>query len=488
MATKLTFYGAVNEIGGNKILLEDNGTKVFLDFGMSFGGSNNYFSEFMQPRKCNGLGDFIEFGLIPNLSGLYRTDFIKQMGRKQEDLEFQGLLLSHAHADHASYINHLREDLPIYCSSESYHTLKAINDTTSTGFSDLTEVTRCFETYKNKSGDISRKNARTYPDIVTARKYQVFKFGETIKIDNLEIKPFNVDHSLAGATGYIIHTSSGTIVYTGDFRFHGRREKKTTTFLEACAGAKPDLLIIEGTRINDDNSRTEAHVEHDISDISDKAKGLSVCSWSIRDTDRMLSFLNAAKKLGKKLVISLKQAYLLQELSNCPDSLAPSLNDDDIRLYAPRKSWGFIGTDSCEKMLNEDYDSWERPFLHQAICYKDVKENQNRYMFFCSNFDLKELVDIRPSSGSVYIKSVCEPFDAEMEMEWERISNWLSHFQLQVSQTHVSGHASAPQLRNFVESVNPKLIIPIHTENGGLYQQWGKTHLLKAVGEQYTIS
>ena len=33
----LTFYGGINEIGGNKVLLEDNGTRIFLDFGMSFG-------------------------------------------------------------------------------------------------------------------------------------------------------------------------------------------------------------------------------------------------------------------------------------------------------------------------------------------------------------------------------------------------------------------------------------------------------------------
>jgi ribonuclease J len=50
--TNLTFYGAVNEIGGNKILLEDKDTKLFLDFGMSFGTANKYFSEFLQPRKC----------------------------------------------------------------------------------------------------------------------------------------------------------------------------------------------------------------------------------------------------------------------------------------------------------------------------------------------------------------------------------------------------------------------------------------------------
>ena len=49
---KLMFYGGVNEIGGNKILLEDNGTKLFLDFGMSFGTANKYFSEFCSQENA----------------------------------------------------------------------------------------------------------------------------------------------------------------------------------------------------------------------------------------------------------------------------------------------------------------------------------------------------------------------------------------------------------------------------------------------------
>jgi mRNA degradation ribonuclease J1/J2 len=36
LTTKVFFYGGVDEIGGNKILLEEKGTKVFLDFGKSF--------------------------------------------------------------------------------------------------------------------------------------------------------------------------------------------------------------------------------------------------------------------------------------------------------------------------------------------------------------------------------------------------------------------------------------------------------------------
>ena len=47
--TSITFLGGVNEIGGNKFLLEDGDTKLFLDFGMSFKQSGRYFSEFLSP-------------------------------------------------------------------------------------------------------------------------------------------------------------------------------------------------------------------------------------------------------------------------------------------------------------------------------------------------------------------------------------------------------------------------------------------------------
>ncbi|MCJ7633070.1 hypothetical protein MUP77_11850 [Candidatus Bathyarchaeota archaeon] len=79
-------------------------------------------------------------------------------------------------------------------------------------------------------------------------------------------------------------------------------------------------------------------------------------------------------------------------------------------------------------------------YLDRAICYKDLRDNQAEYLMFCSNFDLKELTDIKPIAGSVYIKSVCEPFDAEMEIDWEMIENWMKHFGINISSTHVSGH------------------------------------------------
>lgn len=80
----LTFYGGVNEIGGNKILLEDKDTKVFLDFGKGFGRRSSFFEEYLNPRTANGIVDFLTMGLLPDISGAYRDDLLVLAGRKPE--------------------------------------------------------------------------------------------------------------------------------------------------------------------------------------------------------------------------------------------------------------------------------------------------------------------------------------------------------------------------------------------------------------------
>jgi len=105
--TSLIFYGGVGEIGGNKVLLEDQDTSVFLDFKMSFRQSGLYFSEFLNPRKCNGLGDYFATGLLPDIPGVYREDYLRHMGRKKEDQLVDAVFISHAHIDHMAYVHHL---------------------------------------------------------------------------------------------------------------------------------------------------------------------------------------------------------------------------------------------------------------------------------------------------------------------------------------------------------------------------------------------
>ena len=71
MAAKLTFYGGVEEIGGNKILLQTEDGSVLLDFGRRMGFYQNYFSEFLQVRSKNALRDMLRLGVLPKIDGIY---------------------------------------------------------------------------------------------------------------------------------------------------------------------------------------------------------------------------------------------------------------------------------------------------------------------------------------------------------------------------------------------------------------------------------
>ena len=58
----------------------------------------------------------------------------------------------------------------------------------------------------------------------------------------------------------------------------------------------------------------------------------------------------------------------------------------------------------------------------------------------------------------------------EQRTIWE---NWMSHFKIKFHKAHCSGHASKQDLIEFVNTVNPKVLIPIHTENA---EEFKKVH------------
>ena len=484
MDTKITFYGGINEIGGNKFLIEDRGTRIFLDFGMQMGKANSYYSEFLQPRTLNGMGDLFEFGLLPKIKGLYRTDYSKHMNfdnDHKEETGFDAVLLTHAHIDHCAYIHYLRPDIPIYCTEATKLIMQALQETGS-GDEYLT-YKESFRIYENDKGGTSRARSDKNREIIDRTTNLITPYKK-FSIDSIEVEPIPVDHSLPGVCGFVIHTSRGTIGYTADLRFHGRRKSETEKFVEKCAGSDLDHILCEGTRIDEPTSTTEFQVEKDIEDIVNSTKNLVVTSYPTRDLDRLLSFYNAAKETGRYLVIDLKQAYLLKLFASSQSysGIYPKVDDPLIKIYLSRKSWGLVDKDRdywTDKIILEDYDSWEREFIgmNNSIDYRDISSKQKDYMFYCSDFKLQELIDVRPSEDSSYIRSSTEPFDDEMRLDQDRIKRWLVHFGLLGKEegwnvTHVSGHGSRDQIKQVVQETKAKNLIPIHTIHEEYFNKW----------------
>ena len=320
--TSLTFYGGVNEIGGNKILLEDKDTRIFLDFGKSFGRRAKFFEEYINPRTSNGIIDFITMGLVPDIVGIYRDDLMKLAGRKIEKPDVDGVLLSHAHSDHADYISFLHEDIPIYMGKACHLILRALEERSPR------TIEREILNYKPRP--YNRK------DKPIERKIKTFRTEDKFKIGSLEVEPIHVDHSVPGAYGFIIYTSEGPIAYTGDIRLHGTKSQMTRDFIEKAKEVKPIALISEGTRIGDEpKDESEELVYKESGKTVSETESLVLVDFNFKDVDRIRTFYNIAKENDRKFVVKLNDAYFLKYLSQDNHLDVPNINDDNIVIFLP---------------------------------------------------------------------------------------------------------------------------------------------------------
>lgn len=447
----LTFYGGLGEIGGNKILLEDKGTRILLDFGKSFTARAKYYEWTERPRLANGVGDFFALGLLPKLGGIYRRDLLKLANLpSQEDRFVHAAILSHAHSDHADYISFLREDIPVYMGETTKDIIRALEEEKTANVE--------FEITGFKERPVDRKATPVKRDIMT------FRTGNKIKIDSIEIEPIHVDHSLPGCYGFIIRTSSSTIAYTGDIRMHGNRADLTRDFIEQARVAKPDLMLCEGTRINESSVQKENDVFRTCLEFISQAKDSFVfADYSYKDIDRFMTFYNIAKSISRKVVINGRLARYLDALSKNSSLNIPKIDDETVVVYKPRYRSG--------RYSESDYDKQDGEIFSRGVnvwTSEDIQKAQSKVIMTLGSNHIEELIDIRPSKG-VYLHSQSEPFNEEGEIDEERMNNWIDLFGLVRLHAHCSGHAPASDLNYIINEIGPKTLIPIHTEHPELF-------------------
>lgn len=363
--TKLKFFGGVNEIGGNKILLEDRNTKVLFDFGQSFSFGADYFTGWLGPRAINGLGDYFAFNLLPKISGLYSKEMLATTDLPYRKPKIDAVFLSHAHFDHMTHIQFLDPGIPIHVGVGTKLLMDSMEETSSF----------C------KYGE---------------HECHKFRTGQEITIDNVTIEPIHVDHSIPAAYGFIIHTSEGAVAYTGDLRMHGPRKDLTEDFLMEAQDHEPIALICEGTRMVDVEKRknySEAQVRQMANDVVSSTSEIVFAMRYSRDLDRFRSFYEVARQNGRQVVISPKTAYLLSKLQDDAHLHLPDpVRDSSIQVYYKRKKSGTFD--------DKDYHLWERPFMTKMVTHDDVHKRQRELVMDLDFYQFTELIDIKSHPAS----------------------------------------------------------------------------------------
>jgi len=418
---RLLFYGGVNEIGGNKVIVEDRNTKILLDFGMSFSERKRFYIEpWLSPRDEEGL---LEFGILPSLKGVYRSD--------NAHPSIDAVFISHSHADHASCIPFLNRTIPVHCGKAAEVIIKSLGET----------------------------RPKSFETDYTGLRLHGFKTGDIIKVGNIEVEPIHVDHSIPGAYGLIIHTSEGAIVYTGDFRVHGSRADLTWDFIKKAEDAEPIALICEGTNIGGADVSSESEVKSKVGKVVQGTDKLVLADFSYADVDRFRTFYEAAVKNDRKLAISMKQAFIFDKLKHNLKIDLPEIDEKNLVIFQKGK---------------KRYYRWEEEVLSHLNVKnsKEIRNIQDHVIMVCSLFDLKELIEIKPRAGSSFIHSASEPVDEEGALEFDRLLNWLDHFGLPLYQIHCSGHIMPNELKDVVSRIKPKKVYPIHTEHPHLFAKF----------------
>ena len=399
---RILALGGLGAIGLNMMVVEAENRLLIIDCGLMF-------------PEAYMLGiDMV----IPDISAI--------AGRRED---IAGIVLTHGHEDHIGAIPFLVEELgcpPIYGSPLTLGLLAT------------------------KLEEHQLKN-RIACHSVTVR--------EPMAIGPFEVEFFRAAHSIVDGCGLAIRTSAGLIVHTGDFKLDPTPVDDQPTDLGRLAAYGEEgvlLLLADSTNVeNSGHTLSERTVGEAFNELLPHCTGKVLVATFPSNIHRIQQVINAAKQVGRKVVISgrsmVSNIAIARELGylHVPDDMLIDLR----RMRDLRPERILILTTGSQ---GEPLSSLSR------IAMDDHKQ-----------------ISIEP--GDTVILS--SKFIPGNERAITHLINHLYrrganvHYET-TSEIHVSGHASQEELKTILNLVRPEYFVPVHGEYRHLVKHAQLAHSL----------
>ena len=390
---KVCIHRGSKEIGGSCVELESQGQRILIDLGLPLDAETN------------------DSKYLPDVSGL-----------DGKENSFLGILISHPHQDHFGLLAHVSEDIPVGMGAAARRILKAA--------------------------------APFMPGKWAApEKGWDLESGAPFKIGPFTITPYLVDHSAYDAYALLVEADGKRLFYSGDFRAHGRKGKLFDRML-ANPPRDIDVMLLEGSSLgrigHDKQFPTETELEAQFETSFRETSGLAMVHCSSQNIDRIVSIMRASKRTGRKLVIDLYTAAILEATGN---PKLPQSDWSDVVLMIPQSQRVKIKKNAWFDQLKQ----------HSAnrIFREAINRHPEQYTLLFRPLYQGDLTRGECLEGASYIYSQWEGY-------WERgeyddVKHWLTKHEIKKLSLHTSGHASPVDLKRFVQALDPGKVVPIHT-------------------------
>lgn len=355
-----------------------------------------------------------------------RTKILVELGKSLEggDEQFErtvigtpysAVIVSHYHEDHAGLIKE-KTDCPVYMGRGAYRIINAMSD------------------YR---GEIMPANIQTYRN------------GKAFIIGGIKVTPYLCDHSAFDSYMLLFEAGGKSILYTGDFRFHGRKDKGK---LLSALPKSVDVFIYEGTNIGKNSCvMTESELESKAVEIMTATDGPVFVLQSGTNIDRLVSVYRASKRSGR---ITYMDNYISQIAAAAGGSIPRPDVFKDVFAFTPRAVRG-KRRDAFLEIINK-----------RGL--KGIANGTTRYTMLVrpSMLDyLRKLDCTAHIFGATLIYSMWNGYK-----DREDVKEFLADMQdmgVNIIDLHTSGHAFAEDIELLKKTVNAKQTVCVHTDFHG---------------------
>ncbi len=277
-------------------------------------------------------------------------------------------------------------------------------------------------------------------------KLNTIKPGQKFDVGPFKIEPIHVTHSIASAVSFAITTPVGVIIHTGDFKIDGSPTDGAPFDLHTFAeyGKKGVLLLLSDSTNADRAGYTESEraVRPRLQQIFESAqRRLVICCFS-SSIHRMQTVLDLAQEHGRKVAFLGRSMNNVTEIAHelgylrIPDSLL--LRPQDIMSMNASKVCVLVSGTQGEPMSalsrvavdNHKHLSLE-PGDTVVLSARIIPGNEK---------GIYRMINHLTRRGAEVIFGTMNP------------------------PVHVSGHASAEELKLMFNLVQPKYFVPVHGE------------------------